>query len=66
MFLIKIYDSADIDHFMVAAPTEWQVVYFPSEPETYYYAFMVRKITKTLKHFLSDFKHTIIKQVVIN
>lgn len=51
---------------MVAAPTEWQVVYFPSEPETYYYAFMVRKITKTLKHFLSDFKHTIIKQVVIN
>lgn len=66
MFLIKIYDSADIDHFMFTAPTEWQVVYFPSEPEIHYHAFMVCKITKTLKHFLSDFKHTIIKQVVIS
>lgn len=50
---------------MLAAPTEWQVVYFPFDPEIYYCAFMVNKVTKTLKHFLSDFKHTIVKQVVM-
>lgn len=65
MFLIKIYNPADIDYFMLAAPTEWQVVYFPFDPEIYYCAFMVNKVTKTLKHFLSDFKHTIVKQVVM-